>query len=303
MPNNLTRTLIEAERVKAERRYKRLLDSVMRYIRTRLKKAQSLSDIKRILDNLANSKMFRELCEKAAEQSVTMLARGQMHSWRAAAAASSRGREIYKALQKELKTSGRGLKIDDIINQNSTLIKTVPQNLANKFSHMAKSTEFAGMRPGDLTKELLKQAPYLTDVEARRIARTESAKAATALLQARSEDIGLNFYIWDSCHDQRVRDAHEYMNGVVCAWDDPPNPERLCGVDRNGKRLRVYNSYHAGCIFNCRCTPLPVVDARDLKFPLKAHKNGKIIKINNLKKFEAVFNVSLEAGEKNEKTH
>lgn len=298
MPNNIPRTLLEAERVKAERRYKRLLDSVMRWIRNQLKHAKSYNDIKRILTNLTNSKLFKEYADKVAEQAVTMLARGQMHSWRAAAAASSRGREIYKALQRELKTTGRGVRIDDIVNQNSLLIKTVPQNLANKFSHLAKSAEYAGLRPNELAKELLKQAPYLTNAEAKRIARTESAKAASALLQARSESIGLPFYIWDSCHDQRVRDAHDYMNGVVIAWDDPPNPEALCGVDKHGKPLKVYNSYHAGCIFNCRCTPLPVIDERDLTFPLTAHRHGKLIKINNLKKFESVFGVTIDKSEK-----
>lgn len=287
MPNNTTKTLLESERRKAERRYKRLMDSVMRWIRNQIKNAKSPSDIKRILTNLINSKLFNELADRTAAQAVTMLAKGQMHSWRAAAAASSRGREIYQALQKELKNGHRGLRIDDIVNSNSQLIKTVPHTLANRFSHLAKKAEYAGMRPEELTKELLKQAPYLTNVEARRIARTESAKAASALIQARSEDMGLNFYIWDSCKDQRVRDSHDLMDGVVCSWDDPPNPEKLNGEKRN------YGSYHAGCIFNCRCTPLPIVDKIDLKFPLTAHRNGRLITIKNLKQFENVFGVKL----------
>lgn len=285
-PYEASRSLFDAERKKGEKRYKRLLNSLMRQLRTALKQARSPFDLQRILDNITYSARFDAECRKAATEVITMLAKGQAHSWRAAAMHSSRGREIYKALMSELKGTPRGAYIDTVVNENAKLIKTVPQNLAQKFSQMAKRSEYAGMRPEELTKELLSQAPYLTDVEARRIARTESSKAATALVEARAVSIGLEFYVWSCVTDERSRDSHKLMDGVVCRWDDAPNPERANGEKRD------YGSYHAGCIFNCRCCALPVVDDLDLKFPLRCWHNGRIQRVDNLTRFKRLYGLS-----------
>lgn len=56
MPNKV-KDLLEAERNKAERRYKRLMDSVMRWVRNQLRGARSYQDIQRILKDLINSKL------------------------------------------------------------------------------------------------------------------------------------------------------------------------------------------------------------------------------------------------------
>lgn len=285
-------TLFEAERIKTEKRYKRMLDALMKKIREGLKGAKSLGDIKRVLSDIASSTSFDNFCRESARKIVTLLARGQAHSWRAAASASSQGRDIYKALMKELNGTPRGAYIDAVVNENAKLIKTVPQDLAQKFAHMAKKSEYEGLRPEELTQELLKEAPYLTQTEARRIARTESSKAATALVEARARSLGLEFYRWSCVNDLRSRDSHRIMDNVICRWDDPPNPEKA------NDEKRDYGSYHAGCIFNCRCSPLPVVDDRDLKFPLKVWYNGGIRRVNNVRDFKRLFGLIDERADK-----
>lgn len=278
------RTFFEAERIKAENLYKRLIKVVMQRVRRIIASAKDFGELQAALSKLMGTKTFGRLCREAARQMVTMLAVGQMRSWRAAASASSQGRRIFLALQRELKNTSTGATVNRIIDQNAQLIKTVPQKMAVEFSRMAGETQFAGLRPDELLEEFKKRAPHLTDVEARRIARTETAKAATALVQARADRLGLPFYIWLTARDgERVRASHRLMEGVVCAWNDPPNPEALAGE-------KSYGNYHPGGIFNCRCVPLTVVAIEDISFPARVHYHGAIVNVKNIQEFRSMFN-------------
>jgi len=277
------RTLFESEVVKAEKLYKRWLKVIMAKIRRIIGKCTDYNTLLAQLHAFAGTKSFRQLCRQASRQIVTMLAVGQQHTWRQAASLSSNGRKIFLALQKELKTTPRGAAVQQIIDNNATLIQTVPQNVAQEFSRMAGEAQFAGMRPDELLDEFKKRAPHLTDAQIRRIARTETGKAATALMEARSEDLGLSLYVWSSVKDERVRNSHRKMDGVICAWDDPPNPEQLAG------EKRTYGNYHPRCIFNCRCDPLVVVNLNDISYPARVHYHGSIRTIKNGQELSALF--------------
>ncbi len=79
------------------------------------------------------------------------------------------------------------------------------------------------------------------------IARTETARTASALTMARAQHIGSDGYIWRTVGDTDVRPRHRKLNGKYFAWDDPP----VAG--ENGEHA------HAGMIYNCRCYPEPVI--------------------------------------------
>ena len=277
------RTLFLTYRTRAEKQYKRLLNVIMKKLQRVISGVTNYGQMPVALERYAATKEFNHFCEQAARQIVTMLAVGQQHSWRAAASASSKGRRIFLALQKELKTKQIGGAIKNIIDANSLLIKTVPHNLAERFSRMAAESQYAGKRPDELLEIFKKMAPHLTDVEARRIARTESGKAATALVEARCDALGLGLYIWDTVDDSYVRKSHQTMEGVVCAWDDPPSPEKLAG------EARTYGNYHPAGIFNCSCVPLPVVDLDDITFPARVHYHGSIRTVKNLNELRGLF--------------
>lgn len=91
------RTLLLAERAKAERRYSRILSKVLSEIERLLKvrRPKTPSQFMRFWRQIVESPQFDDLCEQASRKIVTMLAVGQKHSWRAAATASSEGRAIY----------------------------------------------------------------------------------------------------------------------------------------------------------------------------------------------------------------
>lgn len=282
---NAPQTLLLAERRKAEAKYQRQIDRVFQEIEIALMGLATAEEISRALLRIASSPQFDELCRQAAGQMATMLAVGQKSTWRAAAAASSQGRRIYKALMKETTNTALGQTISDIVAQNARLIRTVPQSMAGKLSELARKREFEGVRPEAITREVMKKAKHLKEYEARRIARTESAKASTALVQARAESLELPFYIWRTARDQRVRRQHEKLNDVICRWSDPPDPEALAGQ-------KSYGSYHPGGIFNCRCIALPIVDLEDIKFPAKVHISGHIETIQSLKAFRERFGIA-----------
>lgn len=77
---------------------------------------------------------------------------------------------------------------------------------------------------------------------ARLIARDQVASLNGELTQIRQTRMGVEEYVWRTVGDERVRPAHEELDGRRFRWDDPP-PEG-----------------HPGEPINCRCVAEPVLD-------------------------------------------
>ncbi len=93
--------------------------------------------------------------------------------------------------------------------------------------------------------------------------------ASTALTQARSENMSLAWYVWRTSGDARVRLSHRRMEGVLVAWNEPPNPEALIGVES------PLGHYQAGTAPDCRCYPEPLLDLTQVRFPAKIYHAGQ----------------------------
>lgn len=273
---------LEAERRKNERLYKKLLMRCVGEMDRLVVGVNDPSKIVALIRQYSETKPFQELMERAVSRMITAVGSAVKSTWRRAAIASTKGKVIYASLRDEVHNTAIGPAINEIVANNSLLIKTVPRDIAAEFSAYALQMHMKGVRPEDIAREMQKKAPQLAAYQVRRIARTETAKAASALMQARCNEIGCEWYIWHTCEDERVRTSHSQMEGVLCRWSDPPNPEALFpmkGVKSNG-------SYHPGGIYNCRCIALPVIGPEDLSFPCKAHVHGKIVSIGSLKEFK-----------------
>ena len=279
------RTFLLSERRRAERKYKRLIDKILKEVEERLVtlKSPTPAQIQRVLKQIAAMPEFDRMCRLATQQIVTMLAVGQKRNWRAAAGASSKGRDIYKALMKETTNTAIGQAIGSIVEQNAQIIKSVPIDIARQLSKTANKMQLEGFRPEAIAQEMLAKVPGMRKSKANLIARTESAKSATALIEARAEHYDRPFYIWWDVHDERTRASHRKMHGVICRWSDPPNPEAIAGEKRN------YGNYHPGGIFNCRCIPLCVIAIEDIKFPAKCHVAGNVVTVGSLKSFKRLY--------------
>jgi SPP1 gp7 family putative phage head morphogenesis protein len=230
----------------------------------------TLASITQRLASLASNPKFLEAwATGAARRMVTMTKVANAKSWREAAAKSSQGRAMYKALREELQ-GPTGIRVQEIIHENAKLISSIPDKLQESVAREIASMQQKGLRPETITAHLRKRIPQLTRSRVALIARTEASKASTALTRARSEDIGIKWYKWSTSHDSRVRQSHRRMEDVLVAWSDPPNPETLIH-ERND-----HGPYHAGDIYNCRCVPLPIVSLDLISFPAKVYHRGRI---------------------------
>jgi SPP1 gp7 family putative phage head morphogenesis protein len=105
-----------------------------------------------------------------------------------------------------------------------------------------------GRRYADLV-DMIRNTTGVTVSRATLIARTETAKAQSAIVQARSQTLGIEGYIWRTVMDIDVRPEHQRLEGTFHRWDDPPVAEA------SGER------HHPGAFPNC-FTEETVIDLR-----------------------------------------
>lgn len=265
-----------------KRRIEREYSQAIARILVRLPDAENIrspAELLAAVENWSGSAVFKKSLQAVVASWITHINDGNSRSWREAARKSSKSRLIYQSLQKELAGTA-GVKIAEIAKKNAKHISSLPLELAERATQYITDQAFKGVRSEELAKELLTRYKHLSESRAKLIARTESSKAQTALTRVRSEDLGLVWYIWTTSKDQRVRESHEHMDGVIINWNDPPSPEALAGE-------RSYGNYHAGDTFNCRCYPRPLLSPGDVSWPHKVYYNGRI-QIMTRKRFEEV---------------
>jgi SPP1 gp7 family putative phage head morphogenesis protein len=227
----------------------------------------------RAFANLANNPdVLESLAKPIAERMVTQLKFDNARSWIEAASKSSRGREIYEALQNEMDT-GVGQRVRELVAENAKLISSIPRAIRADLNQEINRLQLAGKRPESIEDFLRRRVPQITRARAALVARTETGKAATALTRARSEDLNIKWYVWISVKDARVRPSHRLMHQVLVAWADPPNPETLA------RETNTHGPYHAGNIWNCRCDALPVTSLDLIAWPSRIYRYGSITRI------------------------
>ena len=186
------------------------------------------------------------------------------------------GPAIAEALKHEM-DGPVGRRVWEIIADNVQYIKTVPQEWATYISQYAAREALKGKRPEVVEAELRKILPEHITKNLKCIARTECSKANAAICQARAEACGIRCYIWRCVGDERTRESHYKMDGILVFYDDPPSPEALFPykVSKNSY-VKPYGRYHAGNTFNCRCYQEAVVDIQFLPDTFRYYRDGAI---------------------------
>ena len=180
------------------------------------------------------------------------------------------GKQINTILKKELKSNEISRLMGIYADQNISLIQSLPLDAAKRVYKILTEGYVSGARSSSLVDKIQK----IGDISKNRatlIARTETSKISTALTQARSNVLGLDWYVWRTSQDVRVRDSHYVMSRVIVNWNEPPAPEHLKGIKSK------LGHYHAGNAPNCRCYAQPVIDTNDVKWPCKVYFNGKLV--------------------------
>lgn len=219
--------------------------------------------------NFQNSEPFNSFVYSAVRRMVTPIAVQNMRTWRMAAKKATKNPGLYRMLMSEI---NQGLKsdIEIQIEENASLIKTLPTDVAKKVTKDISDMALKGMRASEIAKVIREQTDKHSRASAKLIARTEVSKTTTALTKARCDNLDLHWYVWRTMEDgDRVRKSHRIMEGVLVNWNEPPSPEALAGEKSVG-------NYHAGNIWNCRCYPEPLIEIDDISWPHKVYTNGKI---------------------------
>ncbi|OPY66721.1 MAG: Phage Mu protein F like protein [Syntrophorhabdus sp. PtaU1.Bin002] len=221
------------------------------------------------LRDFYNGNFYRQGAYAAASRMVTGLAIDNARTWREAARASMKGRMVYRSLMHELQ-GPTGYVIQVIIDRNARMITSLAEDMARKVAEFIRDETLKGKRSSAIAEDLVEQFPEASTARLNLIARTETSKASTALTRVRAESLGLDWYVWRTSKDARVRSSHRMLDRVIVNWNDPPAPEALAGIKS------TLGHYSAGDAPNCRCYPEPLLRLDQVKFPCKVYRSGSI---------------------------
>jgi len=213
-----------------------------------------------------------ETCKETLNAAINSLAVGvakvTAKTWREAAAKSNRGREVYRAIEKT--KVGLASAIRQIEEASRVEISDLDRITSNAVMDYVAKRQLEGLRAAVIAEELKNVFPSLLASRVQLIARTEVGRAETTLMMARSEAMGVKWFVWRTSEDVRVRMSHRKLDGVLMRFRDPPSPEKLNGEQRD------YGPYLPGSIFNCRCLSEPLIDPDDISWPAKCYMAGKV---------------------------
>jgi SPP1 gp7 family putative phage head morphogenesis protein len=142
-----------------------------------------------------------------------------------------------------------------------------------------------------LKAEIKKATEGLSDKHCKLLARDQMGKLNGQITQAQMQELGLDMYVWSTAYDDRVRDSHALMEGLLCRWDDAS----VCSYD-NGKtwveRPSGAVDLHPGQDIQCRCVALsfyPELEAEITGTSLSEQTEG-LPEVQDLPQFNEISN-------------
>lgn len=173
-----------------------------------------------------------------AEKMIRNVNQRDLESWR------SNSLQISEGLRREILNAPTGEVMRQLLDSQVELITSLPLDAAKRVHEWTLKGLEDGTRASEVAGEIMRTGE-VTASRAMLIARTETSRTATALVQARAVHVGSEGYIWATSKDGDVRPSHQKMNGKFVKWDSPPTLDNLTG--------------HAGALPNCRCFCIPQI--------------------------------------------
>lgn len=227
---------------KVERQYARQLQKIARHVGDIISgyppgDPAALPAIERALRGYSD--VIRGWARLEAQKMLDAVNRQDENEWR------ERSRDMSLALRDELRNAPTGAALARLLDEQVELITSLPIEAALRVHDLTLAGVEDATRAREVAAEILR-SNEVTAGRARLIARTEVARTASKLTEARAVHIGSEGYIWRTSGDSDVRDSHQKMNGKFVRWDTPPT-------------LVDGTVTHAGQIYNCRCYPEAVI--------------------------------------------
>ena len=102
---------------------------------------------------------------------------------------------------------------------NASLIKSVATEFKQQISETIMTNVQSGKRSTDLITQI-KERYSVSQSRAKLIARDQTSKLNGSLVKARAQAVGSKTYIWSSVGDERTRESHRVLNGMLCKMSD-----------------------------------------------------------------------------------
>lgn len=241
---------------------------------------KSVASITAAISEITNTPAWRRYAMNEAYKMVGDINRHNAHTWRHVAKSKTHSRRIYQILSQGLRNNQAFQKQ---IAANAQYFLDLPDSVAKDITKHVSTQAVRGLRAEALLSDIRKIAPGMSNARANLIARTETAKAQAAITQIQAQEIGIDWYVWETAQDgPRVRKAHQLMQGVLCRYSSPPSPEALVGIQS------TLGCYNAGNCPNCRCYSSPLVNLSDVSWPCRVFYDGRIVRMTQ-KKFVELF--------------
>lgn len=186
---------------------------------------------------------------------------------------------------------------------NYTLITSNAKKYITQINTLTEQAIVSGKSPSILKEEIKKATQGLSDKHCKLLARDQMGKLNGQISQAQSQELGLELYVWSTSMDDKVRESHAVMEGLLCRYDDAT----VCSYD-NGKtwvdRPSGAVQLNPGQDIQCRCVGLafyPELTAEVENTSLSEQTEGiepQIVdeklsedKIENIKDFDKINSV------------
>lgn len=142
---------------------------------------------------------------------------------------------------------------------NASLITSLTDKPLDEVSTLAHQAVANGWRWEDLRDEVVKKYGA-AESRARLIARDQVSKLNGQLSMMRQQAIGVEKYIWRTSQDDRVREDHAVMEGLLCRWDDATVYSEDGGQTWKSRADIGGVQLHPGEDYQCRCTAEAYLD-------------------------------------------
>ena len=137
------------------------------------------------------------------------------------AAFSANSKQVSKGIANQLKDPVISKVVRDLQRENLKLIKSIPVQAGERVQEIAAKQQLTGERASLLAKHI-RETEGVTESRANLIARTETSKANSSIVEAQAKSVGAEKYIWRTAGDGDVRESHAAMEGTVHRFDKPP---------------------------------------------------------------------------------
>ena len=237
-----------------EKEINKIYEEVFKKVFKTAKKQNKLLDRKSIMElllRLENSKKYQEFCIKFANELSKKGLAQQRGIWKKFfKAAKSRNHIVLPNRYKDFEL----MQFKKAVLHNLKMIKSIPKQVMDVYKYKYIKTLVKQVATGSVGRRTFEtELKKAGATKAKLIARTETAKLQTTIMENRATDLGSICYRWKSSNDPRTRESHRQMNDVVVFWRGNSQKPLLDNMQGN-----------AGEFPNCRCTPLPIFDEDDL---------------------------------------